>query len=108
MTPRPHTQETAAAPRVGHDRSATQGLMHRDHPWMGRDVEDTATGRRGILRAIAPDIDRPRPVAWPMPAGGGTEWTTLLSAPPSLMRREPFRHSAASGPAWVSRCCSSD
>jgi hypothetical protein len=53
-----------------------RSLLHRDHPWIGREVEDTATGRRGTLRAIAPDGDKPRPVAWLMPEGGGTEWTT--------------------------------
>lgn len=51
-------------------------LLHRDHPWIGRNVEDTATGRRGILRAIAPDGNKPGPVAWLLPEGGGTEWTT--------------------------------
>ncbi|SFN95619.1 hypothetical protein SAMN04487980_104019 [Streptomyces sp. cf124] len=72
----PHTQQTAAAPGAGHGRSATRSLMHRDHPWIGREVDDTTTGHRGILRAIAPDTDRPLPVAWLLPAGGGTEWTT--------------------------------
>ncbi len=52
------------------------GLMHRSHPWLGRTVTDTATGRTGILRAIAPDVDRPRLVAWLAPVGGGVEWTT--------------------------------
>jgi hypothetical protein len=51
-------------------------MLHRDHPWMGREVEDTATGRRGVLRAIAPDGDSTESVAWLAPAGGGTEWTT--------------------------------
>lgn len=76
MTLNPPTQEIAAATRDGHGRRAAIGLLHRDHPWIGREVEDAATGRRGILRAIAPDGDRPRPVAWLLPAGGGTEWTT--------------------------------
>ncbi|MGW2952853.1 hypothetical protein [Streptomyces eurythermus] len=52
------------------------GLLHHSHPWTGREVEDTLTGRRGILRALAPDGDSPRPVAWLRPPGGGTEWTT--------------------------------
>ncbi|MFJ3310482.1 hypothetical protein ACIPSA_47460 [Streptomyces sp. NPDC086549] len=56
--------------------TARSSLLHRDHRWIGREVEDTATGRRGILRAIAPDGDKPRPVAWLRPEGGGTEWTT--------------------------------
>ena len=56
--------------------SAVRGLLHRDHPWIGRAVEDTATGRRGILRAIAPDVDHSRPVAWLRPTAGGMEWTT--------------------------------
>ncbi|MFH9044807.1 hypothetical protein ACH4FA_36570 [Streptomyces sp. NPDC017966] len=46
-------------------------MLHRDHPWLGRAVTDTATGRRGTLRAIAPDGDKPRPVAWLQPPGGG-------------------------------------
>ncbi|CUW33441.1 MULTISPECIES: hypothetical protein [Streptomyces] len=54
----------------------TGSLLHRDHRWLGREVEDIATGRRGTLRAIAPDGDKPRPVAWLIPPGGGTEWTT--------------------------------
>ncbi|MFF7558290.1 hypothetical protein ACFZA9_35960 [Streptomyces olivaceus] len=56
--------------------STARSLLHREHPWIGQEVEDTATGRRGILRAVAPDGDRPRPVAWLLPAGGGMEWTT--------------------------------
>ncbi|WP_435059574.1 hypothetical protein [Streptomyces sp. bgisy060] len=52
-------------------------LLHQDHPWIGREVEDTATGRRGTLRAIAPDDGvRPRLMAWLQPPGGGIEWTT--------------------------------
>ncbi|WP_431776489.1 hypothetical protein [Streptomyces cucumeris] len=52
-------------------------MLHRDHPWIGRDVEDTVTGKRGTLRAIAPEGDkRPQIVAWLQPHGGGTEWTT--------------------------------
>ncbi|MBX7555382.1 hypothetical protein K1Y78_47705 [Streptomyces sp. tea 10] len=51
-------------------------LLHRDHRWLGRVVEDTATGRRGTLRAIAPEGTSPCPVAWLLPEGGGTEWTT--------------------------------
>ncbi|WP_106409697.1 hypothetical protein [Streptomyces odonnellii] len=55
-------------------------LLHRNHPWIGRDVEDTATGRRGTLRAIARDDDEPRPVAWLLPPGGGAEWATEPNA----------------------------
>ncbi|MGA5183034.1 hypothetical protein [Streptomyces pseudogriseolus] len=51
-------------------------LLHQPHPWIGRDVEDTATGRRGILRAIAPDLNGTKPVAWLHPRGGGPEWNT--------------------------------
>ncbi|MFE3601383.1 hypothetical protein [Streptomyces sp. NPDC059142] len=51
-------------------------MLHRDHPWLGREVEDTATGRRGTLRAIAPEGNSPHPVAWLIASGGGTEWTT--------------------------------
>ncbi|ULR48400.1 hypothetical protein [Streptomyces deccanensis] len=57
----------------------TTDLQHRDHPWLGRMVEDTATGRRGRLRAVAPDGEEPTPVAWLLPEGGGREWTTPLS-----------------------------
>ncbi|MGO4419265.1 hypothetical protein AB4Z54_11065 [Streptomyces sp. MCAF7] len=61
--------------------SADLGLMHRKHRWLGRVVTDTVTGRRGILRAVAPDGTNPRPVAWMWPAeGGGLEWTTDLLA----------------------------
>ncbi|MFD4392621.1 hypothetical protein [Streptomyces sp. NPDC058495] len=55
-------------------------LLHCPHRWLGRDVEDTMTGRRGILRAVAPEGDDPSPKAWLLPAGGGTEWTTDVSA----------------------------
>ena len=61
--------------------------MHHDHPWIGRAVEDTASGRRGILRAIAPDADQPHPVAWLRPPGGGIEWTT---APGALANPAPL------------------
>lgn len=56
--------------------STARRLLHRDHPRLGRIVEDTTTGRRGILRAIAPGGDRPQPVTWLIPVGGGTEGTT--------------------------------
>ncbi|MCC5474546.1 hypothetical protein [Streptomyces barringtoniae] len=52
------------------------GLMHRSHPWLGHMVTDSATGRRGILRAIAPEGTTPAPVAWLAPRRGGIEWTT--------------------------------
>ncbi|MFF3196711.1 hypothetical protein [Streptomyces misionensis] len=55
-------------------------LLHSTHRWIGREVTDSATGRRGILRAVAPDGDDPRPVAWLAPVGGGREWTTALGA----------------------------
>ncbi|MER6734619.1 hypothetical protein [Streptomyces puniciscabiei] len=42
-------------------------------------MTDTVTGRRGILRAIAPDTG-PHPVAWLVPVGGGVEWTTQPAA----------------------------
>ncbi|MFD7304070.1 hypothetical protein ACFV83_24610 [Streptomyces pharetrae] len=48
----------------------------QDHHWIGREVEDTAIGGRGIPWAIAPDGDETRPVAWPRPKGGGRERTT--------------------------------
>jgi hypothetical protein len=62
-------------------------LLHRNHPWIGREVEDTATGRRGTLCAIAPDGDKPRPMAWLRPPGGGMEWTT---DPASLANPAPI------------------
>lgn len=52
------------------------GLMHRSHPWLGHEVTDSATGRTGVLRAIAPDGAPPRLMAWLAPVGGGMEWTT--------------------------------
>ncbi|MFC9259330.1 hypothetical protein ACFRFJ_21235 [Streptomyces hydrogenans] len=61
-------------------------MLHRPHRWIGREVEDTATGRRGVLTAIAPDTDDSRPMAWLRPAGGGTEWTT---DPAALARPTP-------------------
>lgn len=73
--------------------SAGTGLGHYEHPWLGREVVDTATGRRGILRAVAPEADEVRlepgvalarlkgkPVAWLQPVGGGVEWTTARTA----------------------------
>jgi hypothetical protein len=63
------------------------GLGHRSHPWIGRTVTDTRTGRTGILRAIAPDVNRPRIVAWLAPVGGGVEWTT---DPKALDEPEPI------------------
>ncbi|MFJ6889907.1 hypothetical protein ACIQRC_34380 [Streptomyces californicus] len=41
--------------------------------------------RRGTLRAIAPDVDKPVLVAWLLPVGGGVEWTT---SPDALARPE--------------------
>ncbi|MFC8856840.1 hypothetical protein ACFT5D_27730 [Streptomyces sp. NPDC057144] len=64
-----------------------ESLQHRSHRWLGRVVEDTATGRKGILRAVAPDIDTPRTVAWLAPVGGGREWTT---APGALANPAPL------------------
>ncbi|MBT2506919.1 hypothetical protein J7I98_13655 [Streptomyces sp. ISL-98] len=47
---------------------------------MNAGVEDTATGRRGTLGAIAPDTDHRRLTASPMPRNGGVEWTTAPGA----------------------------
>ncbi len=71
------------------------GLLHHGHPWLGRDVEDTATGKRGTLRAIAPDGDKPHPVAWLLPPGGGMEWTT---DPGALANPAPITPDSASAP----------
>ncbi|MET8566153.1 hypothetical protein ABZV75_38430 [Streptomyces flaveolus] len=76
--------------------SRTDALLHRRHPWIGRAVLDTATGRRGVLRAVAPLPDGTRPVAWLRPAGGGREWTTSLGAltdpAPITPDTHPARH----------------
>ncbi|MHA6757125.1 hypothetical protein [Streptacidiphilus sp. PAMC 29251] len=63
--------------------SAADGWGHRQHPLLGRQVEDVATGKLGTLRAVV-DTDvpthtgRPRTVtlAFVAPHGGGQEWTT--------------------------------
>ncbi|MGW0764128.1 hypothetical protein [Streptomyces sp. NPDC002676] len=52
------------------------GLLHRARRWLGRQVLDAASGRTGILRAIAPEPNGRRLVAWLRPMGGGCEWTT--------------------------------
>ncbi|MFE9356359.1 hypothetical protein [Streptomyces olivaceoviridis] len=76
--------------------SGTDALLHRRHPWIGRAVLDTATGRRGILRAVAPlpNSNSTRPVAWPRPAGGGREWTTSLGALSDPVPITPGTHPA--------------
>ncbi|MET9208252.1 hypothetical protein ABZW38_24285 [Streptomyces bacillaris] len=68
-------------------RAGERGMLHHEHPWLGRRVEDTRTQRVGVLRAIAPDGDEPAPVAWLLPPHGGVEWTT---APDALARPEPI------------------
>ncbi|MFD4376804.1 hypothetical protein [Streptomyces sp. NPDC058486] len=70
-------------------------LLHHLHPWLGRDVEDTATSRRGILRAVTPEGDDPCPRAWLLPAGGGTEWTTEVSALANPASINPTTHPAS-------------
>ncbi|MFJ5029518.1 hypothetical protein ACIQB5_15645 [Streptomyces sp. NPDC088560] len=82
------------------------GLGHHDHRWLRQEVVDTATGRHGILRAIAPDTDGPqlvtsggrldpKLVAWLAPlGGGGVEWTT----DPDLLKR----------PVQVTNACMKD
>ncbi|MFF6888723.1 hypothetical protein ACFY9F_36735 [Streptomyces sp. NPDC012421] len=71
-------------------------FLHQAHRWLGREVEDTVTGRRGILTAVAPEgaDPRARPLAWLRPLGGGTEWTTFPAAlanpsPSTSARRTP-------------------
>ncbi|MFZ4240866.1 hypothetical protein ACOZGD_37600 [Streptomyces murinus] len=56
-------------------------LLRAAHPWIGRVVTDTATGRRGVLRAVDVAV-----VAWLRPVGGGCEWTT---APDALTEPAP-------------------
>ncbi|MGW4149292.1 hypothetical protein [Streptomyces albogriseolus] len=51
-------------------------MLHQRHRLIGRLVRDTLSRQIGVLRAIAPDGDAPEPVAWLIPEGGGTEWTT--------------------------------
>ncbi|WP_241740782.1 hypothetical protein [Streptomyces sp. L2] len=89
----PHTPLLAPTPSgasIGSARGAaatSTGLMHRSHPWLGHLVTDSATGRRGILRAIAPEDTTPTPVAWLAPRRGGIEWTT---APENLTDPAPI------------------
>lgn len=85
----PLTKRESAA--VSNSRET--GLGHWEHPLLGKEVVDTATGRTGILRAICPDPDecpaRPDTKSWPgesplrawlSPVGGGREWTTAPDA----------------------------
>lgn len=58
----------------------TTSMLHDRHRLLGRLVRDTASGRTGVLRAVDPDGDAPKPVAWLIPEGGGIEWTTPLRA----------------------------
>ncbi|MGV9690556.1 hypothetical protein ACWDUX_15745 [Streptomyces sp. NPDC003444] len=63
-------------------------FLHQKHRWIGRKVEDTVTGRRGILTAVAPDgaDSLAYPLAW-LCLLGGTEWTT---APAALAKPSPI------------------
>ncbi|MCW8383953.1 hypothetical protein [Streptomyces justiciae] len=72
-------------------RAEPLGLMHRSHQWLGRKVTDTASGRVGILRAIAPD-ESGRMRAWLAPVGGGREWTTAPGALAHPERITPDTH----------------
>ncbi|MEU7384705.1 MULTISPECIES: hypothetical protein [unclassified Streptomyces] len=56
----------------------TTSRLHERHQLIGRRARDPVSGRTGVLRAIVPDDDAPRPAAWPIPAGGGIEWTTSV------------------------------
>ncbi|MGW4781464.1 hypothetical protein ACWEPA_33000 [Streptomyces filamentosus] len=71
-------------------------FLHQKHRWLGREVEDTVTGRRGILTAVAPDPADPRarPLAWLRPLGGGTEWTTTPAALASPSPLTPARRTS--------------
>ncbi|CAM5651550.1 hypothetical protein [Streptomyces griseomycini] len=55
-------------------------MLHDRHRLIGRLVRGTVSGRTGVPRAVATDGDTPKPVAWLIPEGGGTEWTTPLRA----------------------------
>jgi hypothetical protein len=55
-------------------------MLHQGHRLIGCCVRDTLSGRTGVLRAIAPDGDNPKPVAWLRPERGGIEWTTAPEA----------------------------
>ncbi|MEW2079946.1 hypothetical protein AB0941_41605 [Streptomyces sp. NPDC013433] len=75
----------------------TTGMQHEKHRLLGRLVRDTATGRTGVLRAVAPDGDAPTPVAWLIPAGGGIEWTTPVGAIEPVTVPTPDRNSLQEG-----------
>ncbi|MFF8883271.1 hypothetical protein [Streptomyces flaveolus] len=64
-------------------------LLHYTHPLPGPFVCDTASGRTGVLQAVAPDCDTPQPVAWLRPEGGGTEWTISLRAVDPVTAPDP-------------------
>jgi hypothetical protein len=63
--------------------SSADGWGHRSHALVGRQVEDVATGKIGMLRAVV-DTDVPTHTGLPRrvtlaflaPPGGGLEWTT--------------------------------
>ncbi|MER7485168.1 hypothetical protein ABTY20_04390 [Streptomyces sp. NPDC126497] len=69
-----------AAVADGSAAMTTTGMLHDEHRLLGRLVRGTASGRTGILQAIAPDVGTDAPVAWLRPSGGGIEWTTQTRA----------------------------
>ncbi|MET7814220.1 hypothetical protein ABZT26_25655 [Streptomyces sp. NPDC005395] len=71
----------------------TTSMLHETHRLIGRLVCDTESGRTGVLRAIAPDGNAPKPVAWLSPEGGGTEWTTSLRSVEPVTAPTPSRSS---------------
>lgn len=73
-------------------RAEPLGLRHRSHQWLGRKVTDTASGRVGILCAIAPDDVTDGMRAWLAPVGGGVQWTTAPRALARLERATPNTH----------------
>ncbi|MEV6619048.1 hypothetical protein AB0N31_35395 [Streptomyces sp. NPDC051051] len=70
----------------------TTGILHERHRLIGRPVRDTVFGRTGLLRAIAPNGDVPRPVAWLIPAGAGIEWTASVRAIKPVTPSRPCPH----------------
>ncbi|CAL9334044.1 hypothetical protein SUDANB146_06374 [Streptomyces sp. enrichment culture] len=69
-----------AALADGNAVMTTTSMLHTRHRLIGHLVYDTVSARSGVLRAVAPDGDAPKPVAWLIPVGGGIEWTTPVRA----------------------------
>jgi hypothetical protein len=66
-------------------------MLHETHRLIGRLVRDTISGRTGVLRAVTPDGDAPKPVAWLIPAQGGIEWTTPVQVIEPVTAPTPYQ-----------------